>query len=142
MGGRLALEDPTSNAHLRVMAPPRRVRTVLPVVRRRQAAGPAASSAPPSSSATSPTTPQPPRPREPNRPQPPERQPRRPRGHGSRERRIARVTRERPFVVTMQPLPAPSRPRGLVGRIFLDREHRLSIGWRLLCYLTLVMAAT
>jgi membrane protease YdiL (CAAX protease family) len=29
-----------------------------------------------------------------------------------------------------------------VGRIFLDRERRLGFGWRLLCYLTLVVAAT
>jgi membrane protein YdbS with pleckstrin-like domain len=29
-----------------------------------------------------------------------------------------------------------------VGRIFMDRERRLGLGWRLLCFLTLVMAAT
>jgi hypothetical protein len=53
--------------------------------------------------------------------------------------------------MTMDDLPAPPgppvarttpRPPGLVGRIFLDREPRLRIGWRLLSYLTLVMAAT
>jgi hypothetical protein len=42
------------------------------------------------------------------------------------------------------PPPAPTTPppTWLVGRIFLDRERRLGLGWRLLSYLTLVMAAT
>ena len=53
--------------------------------------------------------------------------------------------------MTMDDLPAPPgpppalttpHPAGLVGRIFLDRERRLGLGWRLLSYLTLVMAAT
>jgi hypothetical protein len=33
-------------------------------------------------------------------------------------------------------------PRGLVGRVFLDGERRLGIGWRLLSYLALVVVAT
>jgi hypothetical protein len=58
---------------------------------------------------------------------------------------------ERPFVMAMDDLSAPPgppsapttpRPRGLVGRVFLDRERRLGLGWRLLSYLTLVLAAT
>ena len=44
--------------------------------------------------------------------------------------------------MTMQHLPAPSRPRGLAGRVFLDGERRLRLGWRLLSYLALVVVAT
>ena len=53
--------------------------------------------------------------------------------------------------MSMHDLPAPpgppvarttTHPPGPVGRIFLDRERRLRLGWRLLSYLTLVMAAT
>ena len=40
------------------------------------------------------------------------------------------------------PVPTTPRPPGLVGRIFLDQERRLGLGWRLLSYLTLVLAAT
>jgi membrane protease YdiL (CAAX protease family) len=56
-----------------------------------------------------------------------------------------------PFVMNMHDLPAPPgppvaritpHPRGLVDRVFLDRERRLRVGWRLFSYLTLVLAAT
>jgi CAAX prenyl protease-like protein len=44
--------------------------------------------------------------------------------------------------MAMHRLPAPSRPPGLAGRVFLDSERRLRLGWRLLSYLALVMVAT
>jgi hypothetical protein len=47
---------------------------------------------------------------------------------------------ERAFVMTTRRLPAPPRPRGLAGRVFLDSERRLRLGWRLLSYLALVVS--
>jgi uncharacterized protein len=44
--------------------------------------------------------------------------------------------------MTTRRLPAPPRPRGLAGRVFLDSERRLRLGWRLLSYLALVVVAT
>jgi hypothetical protein len=40
------------------------------------------------------------------------------------------------------PVPSTPRPPGQVGRIFLDQERRLGLGWRLLSYLTLVVGVT
>jgi membrane protease YdiL (CAAX protease family) len=37
---------------------------------------------------------------------------------------------------------ATPRVHGLLGRVFLDRERRLALGWRLLSYLILVVVAT
>jgi membrane protease YdiL (CAAX protease family) len=47
---------------------------------------------------------------------------------------------------TLRPTAVPDAPavdpRGVAGRVFLDRERRPRVGWRLLTYLILVVAAT